>query len=210
MSEQTDTDQFDASTVAMVEDLLSRLDMVEWDRFTVVEDYHDDTYINLYGWIDRPGDEYKDFVELQCWPDLGDNGIIGFTTSSDEHSEEIHRRLFGEAAGHNDCQRVEHTFDVENAIELDGDDSEQQTLMTDGGTEQTGTDQSDIMRHVVRQPHHGTAGFGVAHVRNPPPHQTEYRVEQLWPDGRAEPVYVGDRDDALELISALTEAIRNE
>lgn len=73
-----------------------------------------------------------------------------------------------------------------------------------------GNEASTIMRHVVSEPRDGEAGFGVAHVRNPPPNETEYRVEQLWPDGRAEPVYVGDRDDALQLISALTEAIRNE
>lgn len=73
-----------------------------------------------------------------------------------------------------------------------------------------GTDRSTIMRHVVSQPRNGSAGFGVAHVRNPPANETEYRVEQLWSDGEAEPVYIGDRDDALELISALTEAIRNE
>jgi len=72
------------------------------------------------------------------------------------------------------------------------------------------TERSTIMRHVVRKPRAETAGVGVAHVRNPPQNETEYRVEQLWPDGRADPVYVGDRDDALELISALTEAIRNE
>ena len=87
-------------------------------------------------------------------------------------------------------------------------------IETDGGREigqsTDGTERSMIMRHVVREPTGGTAGFGVAHVRNPPPHETEYRVEQLWSDGEAEPVYIGDRDDALRLISALTEAIRHE
>lgn len=79
-------------------------------------------------------------------------------------------------------------------------------------SEQDGTaiDSSTIMRHVVREPANSVAGVGVAHVRNPPPNETEYRVEQLWPSGEAEPVFVGDRDDALELIAALTEAIQNE
>ena len=77
-------------------------------------------------------------------------------------------------------------------------------------TEAGENERATIMRKIVREPRDGTAGFGVAHVRNPPPHETEYRVEQLWPDGRAEPVYVGGRDEALELISALTEVIRNE
>jgi len=66
------------------------------------------------------------------------------------------------------------------------------------------------MRHVVKHPDSHTAGVAVAHVDNPPAHESEYRVEQLWPDGDAEPVYVGDRDDALALIATLTEAIRNE
>ena len=71
-------------------------------------------------------------------------------------------------------------------------------------------EQSSIMRHMVRRPKNNSAGVAVSHVRNPPPHETEYRVEQLWPSGEADPVYIGDRDDALELISALTEAIQNE
>ena len=72
-------------------------------------------------------------------------------------------------------------------------------------------EQSSIMRHMVRRPNASDgAGVAVSHVRNPPPHETEYRVEQLWPSGEADPVYIGDRDDALELISALTEAIQNE
>lgn len=112
--------QFEPATREMIEDLLSRLDMVDWDRFVTGEDYHGDRYVNVYGWIDRETDEYKDFVLLRCWPGLGENGIIGFTTSSDRHTKEIHRRLFGEKPDdHNDCQRVEHTFDVENAIELE-------------------------------------------------------------------------------------------
>lgn len=98
---------------------LERLDMVEWDRFVVGEDYHGEKHINVYGWIERTEDEYKDFVILRFWPDLDEDGIVGFTTSSDRHTEEIFRRLFGrEPDDHNDCRRVEHTFDVENAIEL--------------------------------------------------------------------------------------------
>jgi len=84
---------------------------------------------------------------------------------------------------------------------------------TESDSDELGTaiDSSTIMRHMVREPgSFGDAGLAVSHVRNPPPHETEYRVEQLWPGGEAEPVYVGDRNDALELIAALTEAIQNE
>jgi hypothetical protein len=82
--------------------------------------------------------------------------------------------------------------------------------MTDSDTTPDGKGKSTIMRHVIREPKQNTAGFGVAHVRNPPPHETEYRVEQLWSNGDAEPVFVGDRNDALELIATLTQAIQNE
>ncbi len=44
---------------------------------------------------------------------------MGFTTSSDEWTEEIHERMFGDRPDeHNECQRVEHAFDIPNAVEL--------------------------------------------------------------------------------------------
>jgi len=68
-----------------------------------------------------------------------------------------------------------------------------------------------LMRTVVKEPETGSsAGFGVAYRPNAPPHQTEYAIEQLWPDGTAEPVYIGDRDDALHLIEELTKLLREE
>lgn len=83
--------------------------------------------------------------------------------------------------------------------------------MTDAESGASPRSEPRIMRHMVREPTtNGSAGVAVSHVRNPPPHETEYRVDQLWPDGEAEPVYIGDRGDALELIAALTEAIQNE
>ena len=70
--------------------------------------------------------------------------------------------------------------------------------------------QSTIMRNVVKQPLDNSAGFGVAHVRNPPPHETEYRIEQLWSDGRAEPVYIGDKGEAFALAQELLNVIDRE
>jgi len=72
------------------------------------------------------------------------------------------------------------------------------------------TNDSEIMRWVVQEPHSGTAGLGVAHVTNPPKHETEYRIEQLWGDGTADPVYVGDEKDVLGLIRQLTKALQVE
>ena len=68
-----------------------------------------------------------------------------------------------------------------------------------------------LMRTVVKEPEtDSSAGFGIAYRPNAPPHQTEYAIEQLWPDGTAEPVYIGDRDDALRLIEELSKLIREE
>lgn len=110
-----------------VADYLAKLDMVEWDRYTTDEDERVGEIINVYGWIDRPEDAYKDFVVVRFFPDT-DEGLIWYLTSSDRYSEEIHRRLFGSADGHVECRRVEHTFDAPNAITLG-----EQTTLTDGG-----------------------------------------------------------------------------
>jgi len=106
-------------TREMIEDILGRLDMVEWDRFVEGDDPDaHGKYINVYGWIEREEDEYKDFVMVRFFPQT-ENNLMGFTTSSDEWTEEIHERMFGDKPDeHNECQRVEHAFDVPNAIEL--------------------------------------------------------------------------------------------
>ena len=113
-----------------VEDILTRLDFVEWDRFVVGDDSGGHgTYIEVYGWIDRDADDYKDFVLVTFFPDT-ENELMGFTTSSDEWTQEIHRRMFdSEPKEHNDCQRVERTYDVPNAITL----GESLDAYTDGG-----------------------------------------------------------------------------
>lgn len=103
-----------------IESKLSALDMVQWDRYAAGDWYGEQPHFTVYGWIDRQ-DEYKDFVVVIFWPE---NENFYFTTSSEEYTQEIYRRLVGEEPEkHNDCQRVEHTFDVENAIELDHNSS---------------------------------------------------------------------------------------
>jgi len=96
-----------------VEKKLRSLRMVEWDRYTV-GDWEGHQAVNVYGWIDRD-DEYKDFVLVILWPE--GEGIYSLTSSA-EHSEYISETLHGEAGGHNDCHRVEDTFNVENAIQI--------------------------------------------------------------------------------------------
>jgi len=68
----------------------------------------------------------------------------------------------------------------------------------------------DTVRRIVKEPQDNTAGVAVAFHPSAGPHQTKFTVEQLWPTGEAEPVYVGDEDDALHLIQALSEVIRRE
>ena len=101
---------------------LEALEFVEWDRFTV-GDWDGQTYVTVYGWIDRE-DDYKDFVIILRWAD----GTTYYTTSSAERTEEIHRILWPDdpIEEHNDCQRVEEYIDIPNAIRL----------VADGGSEE--------------------------------------------------------------------------
>ncbi len=82
-------------------------------------------------------------------------------------------------------------------------------LIADGGeVQQTGDQRDGFQREIVVEPANNTAGFGVTRVDNPGPHETRYRVDQLWGDGRAEPLYVGDEAEVMELIEALTRAVK--
>jgi len=104
-----------------VEGKLLKCTFVKWDRFLLAEDpKQDELVINVYGWIDRD-DDYKDFVTVDFWTA---RETVGFTTSSEEYTEQLHRLLVGEDLdNHNECRRVEDTFDVPNAVTLDGDKS---------------------------------------------------------------------------------------
>ena len=112
-----------------IESLLGSLEMVQWDRFVKAEDDGLGVYCDIYGWIDRDGDAYKDFILLRVFPETDDN-LRMFTTSSDRYHDEINEILFGDTGESNHCQRVEHTFEVPNAVEIGEPD-----LATDGGEE---------------------------------------------------------------------------
>lgn len=115
--------------------LLERPQFIEWDRF-VVEDHDGTQCVQVYGWIDRE-DIYKDFVLVRFWPD---SETFGFITSSDRYSEELHRIWFGEQdlKDHNGCRRVEHVFDIKNAVEL-----HEQTELQDGWNAAAGSTDAD-------------------------------------------------------------------
>lgn len=121
--------------VEWIGEILGRLEFVEWDRFTVNHDEQAGEIVNVYGWIERRRDEYKDFVVVRFFPDTEDS-LIWYLTSSDKYTEEICRRIYGHADDHNPCRRVEDEFEVENAVEL-GD----QTTLADGGRHTTEADQ---------------------------------------------------------------------
>ncbi len=97
-----------------MEQKLRSVEFVDFDRFTV-GDWAGEQYVNVYGWIERP-DDHEDFVLIIFWPEREE---LYFTTSSAEHSEEVQKCLFGTTEGHNECHRVEDSFNVSNAIELE-------------------------------------------------------------------------------------------
>lgn len=99
-----------------IADLLEQVPIVEWDRFAVAErDGYQ--FVDVYGWIERDQDDYKDFVVARFWPATE---FVEYTTSSEKFTELLQVEWFGEDSlgEHNPCHRVEHTFDVDNAIEL--------------------------------------------------------------------------------------------
>lgn len=66
--------------------------------------------------------------------------------------------------------------------------------------------QPTISRRIVREPQNGNpgkAGVGVAYDSGGRDGE-RFRIEQLWPDGEAEPIYVHEAD-ALELARTIIE-----
>jgi hypothetical protein len=90
-----------------IESILTLFPEVMWDRWSGSLDD-----LSIFGWIDRPQDAYKDFVELV----IVDGKVESVSTSSARYSAEFCERLDFE---HRDCQRVEWNFDVPNMIRLD-------------------------------------------------------------------------------------------
>lgn len=62
------------------------------------------------------------------------------------------------------------------------------------------SEQPTISRRIVREPQNGNpgrAGLGIAYDSGARDGE-RFRIEQLWPDGTADPVYV-DEEDVIEL-----------
>ena len=88
--------------------ILEKFDFVNWDRYTESMDW-----LNIFGWIARPSNNYQDFVLLQI------NKLSGrffLSTSSAERHDEIFKIL--DMKTQPNCLRVEHKWDIENSIKL--------------------------------------------------------------------------------------------
>lgn len=97
-------------TKTRIEATLRKFPFVAWDRWV---DFPEG--VEVYGWIDRPRDTYKDFVSLFFYPD----GDVAFSTSSATMSLPIHKALNGGSGrGHRRCKRVEGHFRVRNVVRL--------------------------------------------------------------------------------------------
>lgn len=99
------------------ETVLKDLSWIEWDRFIEYE-YDDGTpAIDVYGWIERDGDDYKDFVLVTFCPDTKEH-----ITSSPWADRQLNKELHGDLPDSGiDCQRVEEHFDGVNAVRLEAD-----------------------------------------------------------------------------------------
>jgi len=101
---------------------MTDLPFVDWDRGTEWI-YEGRRCMNLYGWIDREEDEYKDFVLIGVYEqeEVEEADVAFHGTSSAKYSEEIHERLFPDEdvdEMHNDCFRLEDAFDVPNMVRV--------------------------------------------------------------------------------------------
>jgi hypothetical protein len=84
---------------------------VDWDRMTHSDAGELDGYswpeqAWVFGWVEREGDSYRDFVVLAFYAEDGDWTAPHASTSSALHSEVFFART-GRGDNHQDCQRVE-------------------------------------------------------------------------------------------------------
>ncbi len=113
---------------SIVEDVMTDLPFVEWDRGIEWKIDGGRTLLRIYGWIERQKDDYKDFVliEIVEKEDVEEAGIAVLATSSAEHSEEISHIIHGDDE-HQDCFRLENQFEAPNIIKhgSNGGDNQQ-------------------------------------------------------------------------------------
>lgn len=95
----------------LASDFMDKLDFVMWDRY--VDAWDEVRVIEVYGWIPREQDSYKDFVLLHF-----QDASYSYTTSSVKWDDTI-AQLLGLGKNTIDCQRLEDLFpDKPNVIKL--------------------------------------------------------------------------------------------
>jgi hypothetical protein len=90
---------------------LERFSFVQWDRFVAGRKNW-----SFYGWIAR-SDAHEDFLILDFWANGKGKLDIWFLTSSKRYDAQI-KRILNQETGLL-CKRVEHYFDIPNAIRLE-------------------------------------------------------------------------------------------
>jgi len=108
----------DEKDILWVESVLRKLDFVKWDRYGADVNKN----VAVYGWIDRPKDNYKDFIVLDF---KTSNPLhIDYISSSARYATKIHKLLYGTTAKLGECLRVEDKFKIKNCIKLCPDDAD--------------------------------------------------------------------------------------
>lgn len=105
-------------TSEQLKEIMTKLPIVKWDRIIPVSE----TYLCLFGWINREKDIYKDIVVLDILDPLGQNNwrVNASFTSSAKYSKEI-SDIFD--FDHTDCIDVD--LFIEDLIEGEVTESQQ-------------------------------------------------------------------------------------
>lgn len=87
-----------------IKDILDKFDFVKWDRAIPCGD----DFVDIYGWIDRDKDSYKDFVILSLSMNkIGEWKIWQCLTSSAKYSKKVNKISGFTNVEHTDCIRVD-------------------------------------------------------------------------------------------------------
>ena len=94
---------------------MKAMPFVMWDRFVVDEK---NKKIDLYGWIKREKDAYKDFVLIEYKIQKEKLWDSSYSTSSAKYDKEIFKELGCVGDKPNKCNRVESIFEIKNMIKI--------------------------------------------------------------------------------------------
>ena len=101
---------------AWCEQRLASFYFVKWDRFIRTKMQNGPHMLTCYGWIDREGDAYKDFLVIDLV--LDDRRVNYVVSSSAKYNLQISELCGYDAELSKNCVRVESEFDVQNMVKL--------------------------------------------------------------------------------------------